>query len=478
MSTFPKQERIEEFLRKSLLGEELINTQFHLFSSRSSSSGRVVDPRVLCANNDLLAKSSRYFLDLLSSDTNPSDPSLLDLTDENDVPNNLRIDDYGYESDSDLDECNDLLENVEKSKDQTATTPSKTSTGNQLKDDDELSDDGSVSSDMFVMSPEQPKPDDPFSVAKDGAGSVASSETAVQETTNDKKMGNCTAMRLRFLGSRHVLVKDTAFQTWYTLLNYLYTDSFSFLPLTSAAPTGQPHKSLTSSLDVPKCSAKSMYRLACKVGLDDLRDEAFFYIRSNLSEHNILKELSCSLASKHPELLEMELDVLYSHIATPPVVAGFPDLARRIANKELPHGADIIVGIHTRVLQPQPVRLSETREKAPYARASPRSVEPAANLSVIPEREEKPTPPQAIKLGPPPQNRVFVDMSKPASVGESQAKVPTTKPGLVTSRPYTSVEEVRNVRRESTTTTSTSDRVRTTPTSSSRPNEAAYGRQN
>ncbi|KAG9308235.1 hypothetical protein JVU11DRAFT_12253 [Chiua virens] len=424
MSTFPKQERIEEFLRKSLLGEELINTQFHLFSSRSSSSGRVVDPRVLCANNDLLAKSSRYFLDLLSSDTNPSDPSLLDLTDENDVPNNLRIDDYGYESDSDLDECNDPVENVEKSKDQTATTK------NQLKDDDESSDDESVSSDMFVMSPEQPKPDELFSVAKDGAGSVASSETAVQETTNDKKMGNCTAMRLRFLGSRHVLVKDTAFQTWYTLLNYLYTDSFSFLPLTSAAPTGQPHKSLTSSLDIPKCSAKSMYRLACKVGLDDLRDEAFFYIRSNLSEHNILKELSCSLASKHPELLEMELDVLYSHIATPPVVAGFPDLARRIANKELPHGADIIVGIHTRVLQPQPVRL----------------IEPAANLSVIPEREEKPTPPQAIKLGPPPQNRVFVDMSKPASVGESQAKVPTTKPGLVTSRPYTSVEEVRNLR--------------------------------
>jgi hypothetical protein len=94
-----------------------------------------------------------------------------------------------------------------------------------------------------------------------------------------------------------------------------------------------------------------MYRLASKVGLDDLRDEAFSYIRSNLTEHNILQELSCSLVSTHPNLLEMELDVLYSHIGFAPVVAEFPALARRIAKGELPHGADIIVGVHTRLLK-------------------------------------------------------------------------------------------------------------------------------
>ena len=57
-----KLEGIEELLRKFLLGEELVNTQFHLFSARSSASGRVTKPRVICANNDLLAKSSKYFL--------------------------------------------------------------------------------------------------------------------------------------------------------------------------------------------------------------------------------------------------------------------------------------------------------------------------------------------------------------------------------------------------------------------------------
>ncbi|KAG8217016.1 hypothetical protein J3R82DRAFT_7331 [Butyriboletus roseoflavus] len=205
------------------------------------------------------------------------------------------------------------------------------------------------------MSPEQPSTDEPFSLNKDVAGSVASSETAVQER-GKKTMANQTAIRLRSLASRHVLVKDTAFQTWYTLLNYLYTDKFNFLPLGSATPGGQLHESSTSSLDESKCSAKSMYRLACKVGLDHLRDEAFSYIRSNLTEHNILKELSCSLVSKHPQLLEMELDVLYSHIASTPVVVNFPAFAKRIANNELPHGADIILGIHTRLLkEPHPL---------------------------------------------------------------------------------------------------------------------------
>ena len=70
----------------------------------------------------------------------------------------------------------------------------------------------SDSSDMFVMSPEQPSTDEPFSLNRDGPGSVASSDTAVQERGN-KTLANQTTIRLRSLGSRHVLVKDTAFQT-------------------------------------------------------------------------------------------------------------------------------------------------------------------------------------------------------------------------------------------------------------------------
>ena len=58
-----KLECIEELVRKLVRGEELVNTQFHLFSARSSPSGQVMKPRILCANNALLAKSSKYFVD-------------------------------------------------------------------------------------------------------------------------------------------------------------------------------------------------------------------------------------------------------------------------------------------------------------------------------------------------------------------------------------------------------------------------------
>lgn len=55
--------RIEGLVMKSLLEESLVDTQFYLFSARSPKSARVTKPRVLCASNALLAKSSKYFLD-------------------------------------------------------------------------------------------------------------------------------------------------------------------------------------------------------------------------------------------------------------------------------------------------------------------------------------------------------------------------------------------------------------------------------
>lgn len=78
-----------------------------------------------------------------------------------------------------------------------------------------LSEDGSesVGSDMFVMSPEHPRNDEPFITNLGRLGSITSSETAVHETRDNGTTTSCASMRLRYLESRHVLVKDTAFQT-------------------------------------------------------------------------------------------------------------------------------------------------------------------------------------------------------------------------------------------------------------------------
>jgi len=55
--------------------------------------------------------------------------------------------------------------------------------------------------------------------------------------------------------------------------------------------------------------------------------------------------------NRYPRVLETELDILSQKIATAPIIEGLPALMRRISQKELPHGADIIIGLHTRILQ-------------------------------------------------------------------------------------------------------------------------------
>ena len=67
----------------------------------------------------------------------------------------------------------------------------------------------------------------------------------------------------------------------------------------------------------------------------------------------------------------MELDILYAHIASLPVVTGIPALARSIAHKELPHGADIIVGIHARLLKERQPLPSTPTPSVPPPLSSP-----------------------------------------------------------------------------------------------------------
>ncbi|KAF8546933.1 hypothetical protein OG21DRAFT_1490678 [Imleria badia] len=358
----------DELLRKSLFGEELFNTQFHLFSAKSSTSGRVMKPRVLCANNAVLAKSLKYFLSVfftarrgmqcidwnpvLSSDKNPSDPSLIDFTDDNDVLSNAWMDDYDYESDPDLDDSDEPVHVPPK--DRSAVSSSSYSDGDNYK----LSNDGSESSytsdsDMFFVGlpAETTGEDKPFDMNRDSSRSV-NSKTAIQDTSNETSR-NQVVVRLQSLGSRHILVRDTAFQTfrWYALLNYLYINKINFFPLTSATPGCQPpHESSTSFLDEPRCSAKSMYRLASKVGLDHLRDKALAHIRRQLTEYNILKELLCSLVIS--ATTQDGTQCIMRPPRIPLIAANFPALARRIANEEIPHGANIIIGIHARLSKP------------------------------------------------------------------------------------------------------------------------------
>ena len=75
----------------------------------------------------------------------------------------------------------------------------------------------------------------------------------------------------------------------------------------------------------------------------EVRSHFIFTSRRSL----LTTRYSCS----HPQLLEMQLDVLYDHIGSASVVTSFPAFAKRLADNQLPHGAEVIIRIHARLLK-------------------------------------------------------------------------------------------------------------------------------
>ncbi|OAX36905.1 hypothetical protein K503DRAFT_801651 [Rhizopogon vinicolor AM-OR11-026] len=274
------QAQINFLLRKSLSGD-LIDTQYYLFSARSKCEGAATKPQALFANDEALAASSEYFSSLLS-EKSLNDPALVELQDYHACEEAISLNDYGYASDSDLDE--------------------------------------------------------------EGEGASA---TVLQGNEKLELEANVLKRSQRIIPTRRILVTDTAFKTWQALLYYLYTGEIVFAPLRS-----QPNRTATSgSLDtLPPCSPKSMYRLACKIKHAELQDKSFVAIRSSLTEHNVIQELSSSPASRFPHILEMEVESLFEHVTTPAVKKDYPTLIKRIAGADLPHGADVLIQLHEKML--------------------------------------------------------------------------------------------------------------------------------
>ncbi|KIK33535.1 hypothetical protein CY34DRAFT_18312 [Suillus luteus UH-Slu-Lm8-n1] len=94
--------KIHSLLRKSLVAE-LFDTQFYLFSARSKRDGNAIKVRALFANNEALASGSEYFNSLLSEKPF-NDPTLVELHDRHICEEVISLSEYGYASDSDLDE--------------------------------------------------------------------------------------------------------------------------------------------------------------------------------------------------------------------------------------------------------------------------------------------------------------------------------------------------------------------------------------
>ncbi|KAJ7030479.1 hypothetical protein C8F04DRAFT_1367018 [Mycena alexandri] len=130
---------------------------------------------------------------------------------------------------------------------------------------------------------------------------------------------------------RVVILRGTAFKTWQALLYYLYTSKLSL----SSAP-----QLVESQCRTPQCSAKSMYRLADKLGLDALKAFSLFSIKANLSIENIIRQVFSKFTSRYSEVQDIEVEFVLNNF---PALSGEIDqVLDELCKGDRPYCADVL----------------------------------------------------------------------------------------------------------------------------------------
>lgn len=282
--------------------------------------------RTVCAMKKLLSRRAAYFESMFNSGFSEALPrsTETDVSDEQ-VAEEL-VDDSDYEDDE------DGIEEPEPSNADDASdpppAPNQPPKVSATLDDDEDSDDfgshyePSVEREQHVPPPATPLPTNP---------SVEPRRPIARVT-----------------------VRDAAYSTYRALLYYLYTDIIMFAPLSSSFTGSQPASASTSisasapslssnapagpgsgstiepasrrewiaawcqqhparSSEAGPCSAKSMYRLADKLHLPDLKARAFAHIISSLTVHNIVDEVFGAFSATFAEVRKVEVAFFLAH---------------------------------------------------------------------------------------------------------------------------------------------------------------------
>ncbi|KAI0684904.1 hypothetical protein BC835DRAFT_1387101 [Cytidiella melzeri] len=289
-----KQGLIQVALRQSLTSGSFIDTKFYAFSRRRST-GVVDEPLAVYANSAMLRAGSKYFEGLLGSGFSEAKPTSL----REGFPSDKEkfTGEYDYDSDSDL--------------------------------EDEI---GSLESQASIDE-ERPESD----VTKTEA------EVSAQESSADlRPMGDS-----EYYG-RVIIIPDVAFNTWKALIFYIYTGEVHFGPLRSQLASTNETRKPTSA---PLCSPKSMYRLADKCGIDELREKAKQDILGKLSVANITTELCTSLVSTYDEIRDMHVDFACQKAQRPLVVAFVPQWIAGIASGNSSHTSSTLAAFVAKLSQ-------------------------------------------------------------------------------------------------------------------------------
>ncbi|KAJ7838549.1 hypothetical protein B0H13DRAFT_2419353 [Mycena leptocephala] len=325
--------KLERLLADTMSGKEAVDVMFYAFTRKSPRY--VTHPRAIFAKTTLLEGYSDE-LDLMISGGGFSEAKLVDL-DRYHIDKD-RLDDYDYMSDSDLDSDDEGME--DDTSDGRIILPNALETSFEPREATEVPLPLSCSpSTSRSPSRSESPPSRPESPTRRMGRVVVPGGTAFK-TWRRPSRPQSPARRM----GRVVVLGGTAFKTWRSLLYYLYTSKLSF---SSAPPLAR------NEYRIPQCSAKSMYRLADKLGLDELKSISLSSIKTNLTPENVIQQVFSEFTSRYSEVQDIEVEF---------VLNNFPALREEIDNildglckGDRPYCVDVlrkIVAGRTRALTP------------------------------------------------------------------------------------------------------------------------------
>ncbi|KAG6878041.1 hypothetical protein C0992_008732 [Termitomyces sp. T32_za158] len=304
----PQNLSLHSVVAQTLLGKGFDDVKFGLFNRRGGND--VMDPNVLFVNRSLSHGHNAFLLKLLSEDNMEGESVAFgDLAAQS-------YSAYDYMSDSDL------------------------------EGDDETDTDDCIDLD-----------------------SPAASLWGEECTTRPKK--DQFVHRDLDKDEQIILIRDIAFATfvlpsvfleytesiyrWKALVFYLYTQEIHFKPLRSDAS-----RNVEASGHGIACSPKSMYRLATKIGLEELQELSLEAIIHSISEENIIEELFSKFTSmsvsifvicadgllrlfvRYPVVQEAEVRALKSLLGKSDVSKNLADKMESAVTKGLPHCGPVV----------------------------------------------------------------------------------------------------------------------------------------
>ncbi|KAH8101804.1 hypothetical protein BXZ70DRAFT_77199 [Cristinia sonorae] len=287
--------RLKVALKLSLACGTFLDTKFYAFSRRRVGGG-VDKPVGIYASSSLLRAASPYFEGLLSSGFDES--KIVNIDGDDLASHLLYSEDYGYDSDSDLED---------------EELPDSSGGNIELNSDETLP--GTPAEHSHSTAPPRPK--------------------------------------IRFeRPGRIVHIPNAAHATFQALIYYLCTDDITFRPLKSSSksPTPTHGTGSTNPLGYP-CSPKSMYILADLLGIDPLKEQCKREIQNHLEPQNIVPELFSRFTSRYPSIRDMEIDHLLRHRQNTTVQDSLPVWIEAITSGALPYCTETLNVLIPRLLR-------------------------------------------------------------------------------------------------------------------------------